>query len=137
MRKYTLIPHTSDVRLAVEGDSLEELFRAALEGMARILKRGFGPRRFQANIEDSVELTAHDASALLVDFLSNVLAYSHINGAVYAAVKFSELSGTKLRADVFGKTTPHFTKDIKAVTYHGAELTNVGKTWRAELTLDI
>ena len=38
MRSHKLIGHTADIRLHVEGDTMEELFTAALEGMNGIIK---------------------------------------------------------------------------------------------------
>ena len=41
MRSFAVLPHTADVRIHLEADSLEELLASGLEGMNAILKEGF------------------------------------------------------------------------------------------------
>lgn len=41
MRLYRVIPHTADIRLKVEGDTLKEFFSAALDEMNGIIKKIF------------------------------------------------------------------------------------------------
>ncbi|MBU0668107.1 archease [Patescibacteria group bacterium] len=124
MRLYKVIGHTADLRLKVEGDSLRELFTAALEGMASILKKGVSAGG-EAGVGESAELIEIEASGptlLLIDFLSEVLTRSQIEKKVFMKVEFDELTDTSAKARVYGAGVTDFDEDIKAATYHEADV---------------
>lgn len=134
MRKYKLISHIADIRLKVEADSLPELFVAALEGMNSIIKTSKHQKsnNQEVGIKRSIEIQALDATALLVDFLNEILYQSHVNKEIYREIKFLEFpsfaeasagkSEIKLRAEICGQKVEEFDEDIKAVTYHEADI---------------
>lgn len=120
MRAHYILSHTADVRLKAEGSTPEELFCAALEGMAEIQS---AQRKAQSEkLTKEIKIVSADTTALLIDFLSEALAQSHIEKAVFNEVKFTKLSDTGLEAEIFGERAEGFGEDIKAVTYHGAEV---------------
>lgn len=119
MKRFEIIPHTADVRLYVEGSSLEELFVAALEGMSSFIKDS---TLSQYSLEENINLNCSNTTILLIDFLSDVLTYSQINKAVYKKIEFDSISSVSLKAKIFGEKVETFDEDIKAVTYHEAEV---------------
>lgn len=124
MKTYKVMPHTADVRLWVAGGSLEELFAVALEGMAVLIKEsdeGVAPDNI---ITKKVEIESVDQTALLIDFLSTVLTLSHQNKAVFRHIMFEKLNETNCIAEVRGYPADGFDDDIKAVTYHEANVVN-------------
>jgi SHS2 domain-containing protein len=121
VKSYKLIPHVADVRLAVEGSSYEELFLAALEGMGNLIKHSCCSSN-KCNVQYDIQLSSGDVTSLLIDFLSAVLTQTHINQAVYCKVTFSELTEKTLKATIFGNKVNVFDEDIKAVTYHEANI---------------
>lgn len=116
MKKYEIIPHTSDIRLKVNGTDLEELFGNSLEGMNSIIT-GDRVQRGNAAISDEIESFADDASLLIVDFLSAVLTLTHTKKAIFNEVKFSALNENYFKAEIYGFPIDGFEEDIKAVTY--------------------
>lgn len=122
MKTYKVLPHTADVRLWVEADSHEELFSAALEGMASLIKDSLAEMSAGKRIEEKLELEAPDVTALLIDFLSAALTLAHQNKAVFTEVAFDSLNETALMCTIKGFETDGFDDDIKAVTYHEAEV---------------
>ena len=136
---YLFYPHTADVRLKVTGGTRGDVFRLALEAMAELMKENFcrtGKEDFFR--EEKLELKSIDGTSLLVDFLSEVLTLSHINKSIYCEVIFVALTETEIRASVRGKATDRFDKDIKAVTYHEAELKiNEKGQWESILVFDL
>ena len=58
---------------------------------------------------------------LLIDFLNEALSLSQIHKEAYMVVRFSSFSETELEGELEGKPAV-FGEDIKAVTYHGAEI---------------
>jgi SHS2 domain-containing protein len=120
MRKIKYLEHTADIRLFVMGDSLEELFTAALEGMNGLLKRDV--QTGGEKITETTKIESTDRTALLIDFLSEVLALSHSHKAVFREATFDRLDEQRLNASLVGPVVDGFDEDIKAVTYHEADV---------------
>ena len=138
MKSFTIIPHIADVRLHIKGNTLQELFLAGMEGMAQISKKDFCKAFKTFPQEHSVSINAQDVTSLLIDFLSEVLTHSHVERAIFCKADFSELSPTALRAKIFGAKTNHFDEDIKAVTYHEAQVKkNKRGLYETTIVLDI
>lgn len=123
MPAFKILPHTADVRLQVTGLTLEELFRSALKGMAHLQKKDFcEEEKTGFSLEENIKVRSTDQTSLLIDFLSEVLTSSHINKVIYCQVNFDKLSATELSATIKGDRVDYFEDDIKAVTYHEAEI---------------
>ncbi len=122
MKRYKIIPHTADVRLYLTADSLEKLFETALEGMNEILKKGYCKKIKTYKSCAKISFSSIDQTALLIDFLSEVLTLSHIKKQVICRVKFTKLDSNNLNAAIFGSIIDKFDTDIKAVSYHEAEV---------------
>ena len=121
MRSNKELGHTADVRLQVEGDTLKELFTAAVEGMAAIIKNDSCEEN-ENHIEESILISSLDSTKLLIDFLSAILTKSHINETIYCRAEFHELSENNVKATIYGHKVEDFDEDIKAVTYHEADI---------------
>lgn len=118
---FTILPHTADIRLRVTGKNLEEVFRDALRGMAAIQKKDL-IKTDLPQVSRTASLAAADPTALLVDFLNEALSLSTINKEIYREVHFEKLTSTELRVQLSGIPMQGFDEDIKAVTYHEAEI---------------
>lgn len=150
MRTHQLLSHTADIRMKVEADSLPELFVSAIEVINSILKAQSVKRKAQNKI--IVEIRALDVTALLIDFMNEVLYQSQINREIYTEVKFLEFSEIALKADfvapkadsvmlkaeIYGQKVEEFDEDIKAVTYYKAQITqNKKKNFEAVIVFDV
>ncbi|MCL5958437.1 MAG: archease [Chloroflexi bacterium] len=122
MKTFEITPHTADVRLKVEASSLEELFTISLEGMNQILKKTFCKKRNGLPLIHRIQISSPDTTALLIDFLSEALTLSHIQGSIFCRVEFAELGSHSLTANLSGTKVKGFDEDIKAVSYHEAEI---------------
>jgi SHS2 domain-containing protein len=120
MKYFKLIEHTADVRLYVEGSSYEELFLAALNGMAHIIRSHTCPSH--SNITIDVHIVASDITTLLIDFLSNALTHTQTEKLLFCDAVFVKLTDTFLDARLNGHKIDRFDEDIKAVTYHETEV---------------
>ena len=133
---YTILEHTADVRMHVEAESLEGLFRDALLGMMAIIKPN--PEAGREPITRTFSLSAVDLTALLVDFLNESLFQSHTNKEVYTSVTFPKFRKTSLAAELTGVSVDEFDEDIKAATYHEADVKkNKDGKWETNLVFDI
>lgn len=137
MRSYRALPHTGDIRVSVMGDSLKELFTAGLEALSHVLKRG-GCRDTKYTIVEEITLVSPDVTTLLVDFLSAVLTSSYEKKALFCTVDFKTFGETELLADISGIQVTSFSEDIKAVTYHEANVErNERGIYKTVIVLDI
>ena len=126
--------HTADVRLVVRAATLGERFADAVRGLAEVMHplRASGER-----VEATIVMDAVDTTALLVDFLNDVLTRAHIERVAFTATDFAELRETALRATVAGVRCGGFGEDVKSVTYHEANVSRHGHEWGVTLVLDI
>jgi SHS2 domain-containing protein len=138
LRTSTLLSHTADARAELAGDSLAELFRAGLEALAE-LELGEPPALGAATpVRRRLVLDAIDATALLVDFLSEALSLSLELYAVFTAAEFDRLDERGLSADILGRPVAGFARDVKAVTYHEADVRRgEDGVFRTRLVFDI
>lgn len=138
MHKIQFLPHTADVSIQVEADTLEELYLASLHGMNRILKEGFCERKPPVKVEREVSIRSVDPTTLLIDFLSSVLTHTYLDRALFCLLDIRTLDDHSIQAVVKGSRVDFFEDDIKAVTYHNAELiqTEKGK-WETAIVFDI
>ena len=129
---YEVLQHTADIRLRVTASTLEELFSDALRGLMDVMH---GATSAGERIE-TIELDSVDVTALLVDFLNEVLVRAHVKRRSYSA-SFTALSETHLAATLASVPAEEFEEDVKAVTYHEAEVRRDGGGWTTMLVLDI
>ncbi|MBD3231818.1 hypothetical protein GF322_04115 [Candidatus Dependentiae bacterium] len=126
MSSYEFIPHVADVRLKIKAKEINNLFTAALIGMSNLLKSdgcsNFDNLENSKIVKDTIEISSIDLTTLLIDFLSEVLTHSHVNKSIYCKVKFDKLTDNFLVATIWGRKIDSFDEDIKAVTYHEADI---------------
>jgi len=133
---YRFLEHTADVRMEVKGKDLKGLFSGAMAGMMAFLR----PKVLGeiVGVKRQISLSSPDATALLVDFLGEVLRLSQTNKEAYHKAVFHKLSENSLEAELFGVPVESFEDDIKAVTYHEAKVAKNEKgEWQTLIVFDI
>jgi SHS2 domain-containing protein len=132
---YQIENHVADVRLRVRAHSLEELFRDAMRGMYALMRpelEQVAPVTRTIAVEESADLTS-----LLVDFLNEVLHRAHVGREVFHDATFTRFDETNVTVTVTGIAPASFEEDIKAVTYHEAEVRQEEGEWTTMLVFDI
>jgi SHS2 domain-containing protein len=119
MKSYRYLSHTADVRLKLKAGSLNELFESALEGMNNILKEGL---HLKPSIKETFEIKSVSTTALLVDFLNEVLTLSNLNKVIFNKLEIEKINDREISGSLCGVPVNYFDEDIKAVTYHEAEV---------------
>jgi SHS2 domain-containing protein len=133
---YEILKHTADLRMRVWGETLESLFLDAAGGMMSIIKEN--PKSEIRNPKRNLSISASDRTALLVDFLNEILSLAQTNKEIYPKVTLKKLSETEAEAELTGVPVDGFDEDIKAVTYHEAEIKkNPAGNWETILIFDI
>jgi len=122
METITYVPHTADIRMKLTADSVSELFHAALAGMNQLLNAGECDRRRKPTIKKIIQIKSPNVTTLLVEFLNEVLALSYTYRALFCAWHVDRLADDELVCFVTGVEVPLFDEDIKAVTYHEADV---------------
>jgi len=131
---FELVPHIADVRVRVTADTLEDLFLDAMRGMYAVMHAQAGHERVerQITVQDSA-----DTTSLLVDFLNEVLGRAHIGREMFTDAVFTRFDATSIEATLTGVTPASFDEDVKAVTYHEAEVRRDKRGWTTMLVFDI
>lgn len=138
MKSYAILEHTADIRLHVKGDSLPELFLASLSGMNEILCKDDKLQLKKHSISFTIEVFSVDTTSLLIDFLSEALTLSQVHKAIINKANFLVFEPTHVRAQLIGVKVDSFTEDIKAVTYHEANVVkNVKGEYETMIVFDI
>ena len=133
---YRVVPHTGDYQIEVAGQTLAELFSSALAGLSDFLLARVPTENRPAT--RTVELSADNPTELLINFLSEALALSQTNKEIYTTVEFSKLDERQLSAKLIGCRVDKFDDEIKAVTYHGAQVVkNQAGEWQTGILFDI
>ncbi len=126
--KFKIISHPTDIRLLIFGSSFKNIFENALLGMAEILK----PKKTLNKDKQKIKIKSLDNTALLIDFLSEVLYLSNTNKAVYTKLKIKKITSFNLEGEIEGYKIESLSEDIKAVIYHESYIKQtVNNFWEA------
>lgn len=133
--RYKVLEHPADLKIQAFGKTKEELFLNALFGMTESLSPDVKPN---GKIVRRIKINSPDLSALLVDFLSEVLYLIQVNKEIYNDVKFTKFADIELEAEIYGQKVERFGEDIKAVTYHQLDIRQKKDgTWEAIVLFDV
>lgn len=133
---YKILKHTADVRLKVEAKTMTSFFKEALSGMNRISKAKI--KKNSPIFKRKISIESSDKTALLVDFLNEVLSLNNIYKETYTDAVFNKISENFIEAELEGRAVEEFGEDIKAATYHEADVKQNKKgNWETIIVFDI
>ncbi len=138
MNNFELIPHTADVRILARGDTFPDLLITSLDGLCEVLYPGY--KQSLSGIEPCgfMEVCSDDETALLIDFLSDVLTLMYKKRKLIPHVELVSLNEKMIKARLSGYNIEEFVEEVKAVTYHEAEITrNENNEMQTIIVLDI
>ena len=131
----------ADIAFEAEGESVEEVFRGATQALLESLANSV---TVSGGWERAIERTDVDLSALLFDWLSEVVYWKDAAGVVFREAPLSlmrEGDVWLLRARLIGalvdQQTQELHADVKAITKHLYELKQTGGRWKARVVLDV
>lgn len=138
MGNYQEIDHTADKGFKVEAENLQELFETSVLGLAHMCREDLADSAETASESYIIDVESEDITGLLVDFLSEILTMSHIHRMVFLKAEIDQLEEKKIRAEIYGKKVDYFDEDIKAVTYHQADIRKNNKgNYETTIVFDI
>jgi SHS2 domain-containing protein len=133
MKKFEFLSHTADVKIKVYGKNLKEIINNSLLA----LKSFWKPKLTKTKIEKEIKIESNNEVNLLIDFLSEVLAETYIEKAIFIKFEPQELVSYSLSGKIIGYKFTSLSKDIKAITYHQANLQKINHQYIFEFIIDI
>jgi SHS2 domain-containing protein len=131
----------ADIGFEAEGKSIEEVFRGATQA---VLETMATPSTVSGGWERAIERSDLDPSALLFDWLSEVVYWKDAAGVVFREAPLTltrEGDLWLLHARLIGapvdQQTQELHADVKGVTKHLYELKQTGDRWKVRVVLDV
>jgi SHS2 domain-containing protein len=131
----------ADIAFEAEGESVEEVFRGATQAL---LESMANPTTVSGGWERAIELSDVDPSALLFDWLSEVVYWKDAAGVVFREAPLilrREGDVWLLRARLIGapvdQQAQELHADVKGVTKHLYEPKPTGGCWKVRVVLDV
>jgi SHS2 domain-containing protein len=120
----------------VEAQNLRQLFKDSIKGMLNTLKTE-NPEAKKTTVKRTVAVQSSDITALLIDTMNEVLSLAQIHRETYPKIFIRKLSKTAIVAELEGMKVEKFEKDIKAVTFHEANVEKKEGLWKTTIIFDI
>lgn len=143
MGKYQILEHTADKGLAVEAESLPDLFETVAQGLFRLM---IDPALYPPTEQVVLEVHAPDLEVLLVKWLNELLYHFEVHHRLfsrYEGIKVREQDGRwhlAARAH-YRPIEPQQLEwegaPVKSVTYHGLHLEQDSEHWRLRVFVDV
>ena len=106
--------------------------------MNNILKESFCNPSNKIDVIETIHINASDYTTLLINFLSDVLSSSFIEKVVYCNIEIVEFKAYQMIVKLSGTRINNFDEEIKAVTYHEANvIKNKKGLWETCIIFDI
>lgn len=142
---YTTIDHTADFGIQVFGEGPEALFGNAALALFDLIvpskKKGASRRDAGEEAVVALRVTGADWADLMVNWLREALYLWTGEEKVLRSIRRLEISDLALRAEI--AYTPYDPErhavrhEIKAVTYHQAQVRETSSCWEARIILDM
>jgi SHS2 domain-containing protein len=134
--RFEILEHTGDVGLALEADTLEEVFQAAGEGLATLQGSWFPG----VGEEREIEVRAVDNPGLLVAWVNELLYAQEAEDAVFGGFAVKNVADGALQAVV--RIAPRAEHEleaisVKAASYDRLRLERGSGGWTADIYLDV
>jgi len=138
MKKYETFDHTADVGIRVFGRTVEEVFANAAYALFDQLT---DLRKVRKQISQEISVQGSDREDLLIRWLGELLFLGESRGFLFKEFTIRRLDSTSLKAvargEIFDPSRHRFKTEIKAVTYHQAEVKEKNGRWEGRVIFDV
>jgi SHS2 domain-containing protein len=138
MKPYHTFDHTADLGLAINGASEEKLFANAAFALFDIIT---DLNRVEARDARRIAVEGDNREDLFINFLREVLYLYNGERWLLKEIRIIRLSEKGLEAEARGEPfveqKHEIRKEIKAVTYHQAEVRQMPAGWTARVIFDV
>jgi SHS2 domain-containing protein len=137
-RSFDILEHTADIGFHAEADTLAELFEEAAHAMLEIAA---DRSAVCVAATRQIDVTGPNLADLLVNFLSELLYLLDADRFVPVTVAIESVTSTAVRARLAGEPRDPARHPwrliVKAVTYHGLDVSVHDGRWHATVFLDV
>jgi SHS2 domain-containing protein len=138
MKPYHTFDHPADLGLAIKGESVEKLFANAAFAVFDIIT---DLERVEPREMRRIVVAGDNREDLLINFLREVLYLYNGKHWLLKEVRIIRISEKGLEAKALGEPFDgrkhEICKEIKAVTYHQAEVRKTPAGWTARVIFDV
>jgi SHS2 domain-containing protein len=130
------ISHTADVKIRVHTLTLDALFSETCDALMQVM---YGKSR-EGSIQKVVDLDAENLEDLLLDFLSEVLFVSEVEGIVFSnvKVKINELHlHAVLLGEKFSQKKHSGGTEVKGISYSGLSISHNANGYIVDILFDV
>jgi SHS2 domain-containing protein len=135
---YEVFEHTADVGLHAFGDTRQELFIHAAQGMESLM---VAPEQVRVVTSRQVMAEGHDTVSLLITWLNELIFLFDTEYLLFRDFEIDTLTQTHLVARAFGEPYDaqrhELASAIKAVTWHEASVVQSDGKYKARIIFDI
>jgi SHS2 domain-containing protein len=134
---FTEIPHTADVRIRAVAPTLELLFTDAFDALMLVL---YGKDRSDGSRKKEIRIEAADPESLLLDFLSEVLYVSEVEGLVFSRAGITLSGGTltaELAGEPFDPVRHSAGTEVKGISYSGLSIRHDTNGYMLDIIFDV
>jgi SHS2 domain-containing protein len=134
---FTFMDHTADMGIIVRHEDLEGLFETTAAAMMYIMVR---PRNVVKATQRALFISGEDFPDLMIRWLGEILYLYNADREIVTDVRILNLSQRGLEARIscvpFDPSTFEVLCEIKAVTYHQAQVGKRDDHWEARVIFD-
>lgn len=135
---YRFLPHTADIKVAIDAGSFEELLADATAVVRGLLA---GEGGVEVRQERRITTSGEDPSEVLLRYLQELLYLFETEGFLPSRVETDRFAETELIArvggEVYDPARHEHQPEVKAVTRHGLRVEQHGDGWHAEVVFDV
>jgi SHS2 domain-containing protein len=132
------LDHTADLGIRVYGTDLIDLFEGAGRALMHLMVKAEIPNKTRSV---KISVSGEDLADLMVRWLGEILYLFAGENLVVTSIRMGSVSASHLDATL--ETTPfepeihEILSEIKAVTYHQIEVTEIANGWEAKVIFDV
>jgi len=138
MSFYRIIDHTADLGIAVTGKNQRNLFAKAALALTDLLT---DTSRLCTEYTETLTITGLDSQDLLINWLREILYFWNGKRVFTTDIDISDISDIVLTACIslaaYDPNHHKINREIKAVTYHQAEVVEKDGQWSAQVIFDV
>jgi SHS2 domain-containing protein len=130
------ISHTADIKIRARAPTLEALFSETFNALMQVL---YGAFRREGTVRE-IRVESADNESLLLDFLSEVLFVSEVEGLVFSDARIS-INGSRLTAELSGEPFDPIRhsggSEVKGISYSGLSITHDANGYMLDIIFDV
>ncbi len=132
---HAFVPHTGEVRLRLEAQTLAELFVEAGRALAELMLGTTEPDT--AKDFEPVRVHASDREALLVEWLNELIFRSEVEKRVFTEFRITTVTDGELAATIGGVEVEALRTQPKAATLHELSICEARQGYTASVVIDV